>query len=145
MWRRRVLAVALVLGAIAVGIPSAQAQSTRPSIKDLPRPVRSTDHQSDLTRGSAVLVRFKRSASATARDRALSKRGATRAGEIAGTGFIKLRSGSDPSQLASDLARDAAVDTVTLDFARQASAVPDDELYAEYQQQYLNTVRLPEA
>ena len=76
---------------------------------------------------------------------AITSRGATIVGEIAGTGFIRVRPAGDPTALVAELQRDPAVAAAALDYGRRTSRVPNDEFYAQYQQAYLNLVRMPVA
>ncbi len=76
---------------------------------------------------------------------AITSRGATIVGEIAGTGFIKVRTTGDPAALVAQLRQDPAVTAASLNYGRRTTAVPNDQLYGFYQQSYLNAIRMPQA
>ena len=75
----------------------------------------------------------------------LTSRGATVVGEIAGTGFVRVRPAGDPTALVAALQQDHGVLAAALDFGRRTTAVPNDEFYASNQQTYLNLIRMPAA
>lgn len=89
-----------------------------------------------------VLVRFKPTASTTARDRAVKRRGGAIARALPGTGFVSVHTSGAADELASRLSTDPAVAEVSLDYVREASATPNDPAVAYGDQDYLKTVRM---
>ncbi|MFC7596374.1 S8 family serine peptidase [Terrabacter sp. GCM10028922] len=113
--------------------------------KDLPRPTRGalSDRAHDP---HTVLVKFRKSSSSATRDRALQSRGGRATEQVAGTGFVKVRTNGRADELASRLSADPAVAEVTLDYIRESSATPNDYFYSvTHDQEYLKTVRMPGA
>jgi subtilisin family serine protease len=144
-----VLTLALIAPATAMTTTTASAAPT-PSAKkivakDLPRPTRGalSDRAHDP---HTVLVKFRKSSSSATRDRALQSRGGRATEQIAGTGFVKVRTNGRADELASRLSADPAVAEVTLDYIRESSATPNDYFYSvTHDQEYLKTVRMPGA
>ncbi|MFI7522808.1 S8 family serine peptidase [Micromonospora globbae] len=134
----------LLLGATAPAAYAAQPSSPTPAGQQLPRPERARQAADPEFDPHSVLVRFKKGASAAAKDRALAARGASRTREVRGTGYVEVRSDTAASDLLLRLRDDPAVADVTLDYRRRAAATPNDPYFAG-SQSYLETVRLPQA
>ncbi|HEX2357747.1 MAG TPA: S8 family serine peptidase, partial [Micromonosporaceae bacterium] len=110
-----------------------------------PRPERPREATKPSYDPHSVLVRFKSGASAAAKDRALTSRGARNAGAVTGTGFIKARTTGAATDLLRGLRKDPAVQSLSLDYRRRTTATPNDPEYTGGKQDYLKTVRLPQA
>ncbi|HZX02650.1 S8 family serine peptidase [Kribbella sp.] len=92
---------------------------------------------------NAVLVKFKRKATASARKAAASKFGGT--AEEASGDVVKLTGDLPARDLLKKVEADPAVELASLSYRRQVAAVPNDPYFASTQQAYLNTVRVPQA
>jgi subtilisin family serine protease len=165
MLSRRPFAAALTLALVAPvtalstspasAAPTTTATSaTTPSAAPTAKPGAKAKHQSRPKRSRdvqpahdphTVLVKFKATASKTARDKATRSRGGRTAEALAGTGFVKVTTTGKADELASRLASDPAVAEVTLDYIRKANATPNDPYYGSGDQSYLATVRMPGA
>jgi type VII secretion-associated serine protease mycosin len=144
--RRSALAVVVPMVAglgVAAGPAYADpnAADNRPVV-EVPGPSKVRADQAAGYDPSSVLVRFKPAASAAARERALSQRGARVTSATAG-GFVRA-TGTDAIALLARLRQDPAVESVTLDYRRRLAATPNDAQYAA-SQAYLKTVRLDKA
>jgi type VII secretion-associated serine protease mycosin len=134
----------------ALLLPAAPA-SAAPSpdheldVEHLPRPERPRDVTERDFDADAVLVRFKPDAARAAKDRALSRRDVRAGSAVAGTGWVRVRGEGSAVDLVQSLRDDPAVADVSLDYARRATAAPNDPAYAYGDQAYLDTVRLPQA
>ena len=135
---------ALVVGGITTAIPNASAQIAPDLVTELPRPVRQADSAADARDTDSVLVRFKKGASTTVRSRAVTSRGAVAQGNVAKTGYVKVNAAGNAEKLLAQLRKDPAVESATLNYRRGLFRTPNDPYYAS-QQQYLSTVRLPQA
>jgi len=93
----------------------------------------------------ALLVRFAPGIATATRERTLARHGASVIGAVAGSSFIKLRTGGDAAAVLHALRKESTVEAAVLDRHRRPSAVPNDPLYTDGSQTYLTTVRLPEA
>ena len=146
---RHIAVAALALAVIGPALPAASATTPppppKPAVKELPRPGRPAQNEEAAFDPHTVLVRFKSGASAAAKDRALSGLGARRVGAVPGTGYVKVRSETAAAGLLRGLRKDPAVARVSLDYERQISATPNDAAYYFGDQNYLKTVRLPQA
>ncbi|GAA3302724.1 VCBS repeat-containing protein [Dactylosporangium vinaceum] len=146
MLLRRTVAVACVLGAAALNPLGSPASAAPPAehklaTKDFPGPGRE-----DLAYDPhAVLVQFKPGTTAASSDRAVKSRNAQVSGTVAGARFVKVTTAGTATDLLRDLSRDPAVASASLDYRRRASTTPNDPGYTEGAQDYLNTVRLPQA
>ncbi|GAA3449753.1 FG-GAP-like repeat-containing protein [Dactylosporangium matsuzakiense] len=148
MLLRRMVAVASVLAAVTPLGPAAFAgppAGDRLDVRSLPRPQRSPGDLGPDFDPHAVLVQFKPDASATAVDRAVKGRNAQMAGNVAGTRFVKVTTAGPAADLAREIAKDPAVSGVSLNYRRKANSTPNDPGYTFNDQDYLNTVRLPQA
>ncbi|GAA2527790.1 S8 family serine peptidase [Pilimelia columellifera] len=92
-----------------------------------------------------VLVRFKDGATATRRAKALRARGARAISSVAGDGIVQVKAGGPATALLGALRRDPAVASAALNHRRTLAAAPDDEGFVVGAQEYLKTVRLPQA
>src|SRR5688572_29261072 len=98
MLNRRPFAAVLTLALIApvaamttsTTASAAPTPSAKVAVKELPRPTRdraaTTQHDPHT-----VLVKFKKSATKATRDKAVQSRGGRVAEQVAGTGFVKVR------------------------------------------------------
>ncbi|MBY8871819.1 S8 family serine peptidase [Micromonospora sp. PLK6-60] len=93
----------------------------------------------------AVLVKFKPGAARSAKDKALSRRSARIASEVGRTGYVKVETDGSATELLAALGKDPAVASVSLDYQRQATANPNDPGYYYGDQNYLKSLRLPQA
>lgn len=145
---RRAAVPAIVLALLGSMVPAAQAMPSadrKLTVKELPKPERPRDAKDRTHEPHTVLVQFKAGVSATARERALKSRGGRSAGTIPGTSFIKVTTKGRAADVARELGRDPKVRRVSLDYRRTASAVPNDPGYVYNDQEYLKTIRMPEA
>src|SRR5688500_3836711 len=117
MLKRRPFAAVLTLALIApvTAMTTSTTASAAPTpsakkivAKDLPRPTRGTAH-GRAHAPHTVLVKFKKSSSTATRDRALQSRGGRAAEQVAGTGFVKVRTNGRADELASRLSADPAI------------------------------------
>ncbi|MGZ0147766.1 S8 family serine peptidase [Kribbella sp. WER1] len=91
---------------------------------------------------NAVLVKFKRKSTASARKAAASKFGTA---EESSGDVVKLKGDLPARDLLKKVKADPAVELASLSYRRQVAAVPNDPYFASTQQAYLNTVRVPQA
>jgi type VII secretion-associated serine protease mycosin len=141
-----VAACALIaLSPLTASASAAPSHDHKLTIKHLHRPERPRDVKERTFDPDALLVQFKPGASASSKDRALSSRGVRIAGAVAGTGYVKVRAKGAAARVLRDLQNDPAVASVSLDYRRQTSVAPNDPGYIYGDQNYLNTVRLPQA
>jgi len=144
--RRASVAVVMLasLGVVAQPAHAGDATSdpTPEPATELTRPARADAATGPEYDPGAVLVRFKAAASASSRERALSRRGARATGAAAG-GFVRA-TGTDAVGLLARLRQDPAVESVTLDYRRRLTATPNDPRFAA-SQAYLKLVRLDRA
>jgi hypothetical protein len=140
------IAFALVL-LIPLGSAVSDAQERDPklAVKSLPRPERPRDPKQRSFDPHAVLVKFKPGTSAAAKDGAVKGRGARMAGAVSGTSYEKVTSAGSADDLLRAMRADSTVASVSLDYRRTMTAAPNDPGYVLGDQNYLNTVRLPQA
>jgi subtilisin family serine protease len=93
---------------------------------------------------NAVMVKFKKKATTSARKAAVSKAGAT-AEQSVTSSVVRLTGKLSAPELLKKVKADPAVELASLNYKRRISAVPNDEWYAEDQAAPLNTVRVPQA
>lgn len=74
----------------------------------------------------------------------MTSRGASRVGEVRGTGYVEVRAKGAAPDLLRRLRNDPAVAEVSLDYQRRTAALPNDPYFAG-SQSYLDTVRLQQA
>jgi subtilisin family serine protease len=146
-----VAASAMVLLGSAVPVADAAQSSShkaavKPAAKHLPRPERPREVKDREFDPHSVLVRFKSGASAAAKDRALTSRGASRVGQVRGTAYAEARSKRPALDLLHGLRNDPAVAEVSLDYERRTAVFPRDPFFPDSGQfPYLDIVRLPQA
>jgi hypothetical protein len=139
--RAFVAAFALVLLGSAVQAGYAAQPSSQPSaVEQLPRPERPSEVTDREFDPHSVLVRFENGASAAAKDHTLTSRGASRVGEVRGTGFVEARANGAALDLLHGLRNDPAVAEVSLDYERRIAVTPNDPYFAGTQP-YLDTGR----
>ncbi|WP_435122429.1 S8 family serine peptidase [Micromonospora tulbaghiae] len=124
--------------------PSSQEPVPKSAVEHLPRPERPREVKDREFDPHSVFVRFKRGASAAAKDRALKSRGASRVGAVRGTRYVEARTSGAAPDLLRQLRDDPAVAEVSLDYQRRTAALPNDPYFAGGQS-YLDTVRLQQA
>lgn len=122
-----------------------QKSAATSAVEHLPRLERPREVEDRGFDPHSVLVRFKSGASAAAKDRALTSRGATNAGAVRGTGYVEARAEGAALDLLHGLRSDPAVAEVSLDYERRTAATPNDQYFVAGTQPYLDTVRLPQA
>ncbi|TCN35223.1 type VII secretion-associated serine protease mycosin [Kribbella orskensis] len=148
--RRTVLAAsALVLLGSAIPLADAvQAAQKTPgtlAAEHLPRPERPRGAKEREFDAHSVLVRFKKAASAAAKDKALKSRGAAQTRGVRGTGYVEARTKGAAADLLRSLRQDSAVESVSFNYKRRIEAAPTDPAYTSGDQAYLSTVRVPQA
>ncbi|MFP3713778.1 DVUA0089 family protein [Puerhibacterium sp. TATVAM-FAB25] len=141
------LALAVSWALLLPTVPASAAPSPDHDLdaEHLPRPERPRDVTEREFDADAVLVRFEPGAAKAAKDRALSRRDARAGTAVRGTGWVEVRAEGSAVDLVESLRDDPAVADVSLDYARSATAAPNDPAYAYGDQSYLDTVRLPQA
>jgi serine protease len=93
---------------------------------------------------NAVMVKFKKKASTSARKAAVSRYGATADQSVTST-IVKLTGKVSAPELLKKVKADPTVELASLNYKRHIAAVPNDEYYGTDQAAYLNTVRMPQA
>ncbi|WP_328525548.1 S8 family serine peptidase [Kribbella sp. NBC_00359] len=93
---------------------------------------------------NAVMVKFKKKATSSARKAAVSKVGATTEDSVT-SNVVKIKGDLSAPELLKKVKADPAVELASLNYKRHIAAVPNDEYYGTDQQTYLNTVRMPQA
>ncbi|SCE80874.1 type VII secretion-associated serine protease mycosin [Micromonospora mirobrigensis] len=137
-----------VTGSLVPALSTAQAapSTDHTSItKRLPRPERPAARTPQAYDPHAVLVKFKSGTARSAKDRALSRRAARIASQVGRTGYVKVSTEGSATELLAALRKDPTVASVSLDYQRRTTASPNDEFYAYGDQEYLKSLRLPQA
>ncbi|TCO50507.1 subtilisin family serine protease [Kribbella antiqua] len=97
---------------------------------------------------NSVMVKFKKSASASARKSAVSKLRTTTEDSVS-AGVVKLTGSVSAPELLKKVKADKTVELASLNYVRRISATPNDDYYPVFdgvgQSPYLNTVRMPQA
>ena len=93
---------------------------------------------------NTVLVKFKKTASASAKSKALAKVN-SRSSAAVGSEVVSVTSDQGATAMLKTLKADASVEKASLDYVRSATAVPNDTYYGGYQAGPLGTVRMPQA
>jgi serine protease len=91
----------------------------------------------------AVLVKFRSTSTNAARQRALT--GGGRAASAISGSYARVTSDAAAPELLRQLKAEPAVELAQLDYQRKLTASPNDQFYRQGRQNYLNTIRLPEA
>lgn len=142
------LAAALTITVLTPVVPYVMANANAGSEKpagQVERPELNKKPQKASFDPTTVLVKFKTGTSDAARSRVALAHGATRGGSIGRTDVEKLRASGPAKGLTDALRRDPAVEFVTRDYRRQIAAAPNDPLYVNGHQKYLDTLRFPQA
>lgn len=92
----------------------------------------------------SVVVKFRGKSTAAARSQALNKHGGRSANGVSGA-YATVTSEATAPTLLARLKAEPAVELVSLDYKRKASAIPNDELYHRGYQGQLAAVRLQQA
>ncbi|WP_146173978.1 S8 family serine peptidase [Saccharothrix carnea] len=127
-----------------LGLPPGQAAAD-PEPERFPGPPRPDKAAVDVSDPNAVLVRFADAVPAEARERALTSRGASHAGAVRGTGYVKVKAKGNARDLLRELRQDPAVAEVSFDHERRVTTTPGDPFFATHQLSYSDTVRLGQA
>ncbi len=93
---------------------------------------------------NTVLVKFKKTASASAKAKALGKVNSRSSSAIGGGVTAVVGTPAAPEMLKT-LKADASVEKASLDYVRSASAVPNDTYYGSNQAGSLGAIRMPQA
>jgi serine protease len=94
---------------------------------------------------NTVLVKFKKTASASAKSKALAKVN-SRSSSAIGSGGITAVTGTPAApEMLKTLKADASVEKASLDYVRSATAVPNDTFYGSDQAGSLGAIRMPQA
>jgi serine protease len=93
---------------------------------------------------NTVLVKFKKTASAAAKSKALGKVH-SRSSDAVGSGIVSVTSDQTAPDMLKTLKADASVEKASLDYIRTASAVPNDTYYGSDQAGSLSAIRMPQA
>ncbi|MEU4603787.1 S8 family serine peptidase [Kribbella sp. NPDC023972] len=139
---RLVVPAALVAGGL-VAVTGSSGSAAEPGPY---RPKFTAHHQTATAEyePNAVMVKFKKKATTSARKAAVSKFGAT-AEQSVTSSFVRLTGPVSAPDLLKKVKADPTVELASLNYKRRISAVPNDEWYVEDQQAPLNTVRVPQA
>jgi type VII secretion-associated serine protease mycosin len=128
-----------------MGGASVSAAQPEPYRSAFSVPGRSSDSAKPTYAPNSVMVKFRKSASAVTRQKALSKHQA-RSTTAATTGDYATVTGTAAApELLKQLKAEPSVELASLDYIRRASATPSDTYYKSYQSSYLSTIRVPEA
>ncbi|HEX8105634.1 MAG TPA: S8 family serine peptidase, partial [Solirubrobacteraceae bacterium] len=121
--------------------PAAARAPRAPRLRARPKPAASA-HAAP----GRVLVRFRRDATAAARQDALAGASASAGTAVHGTGFVRVRTADTSARAAArELDAEPAVADVVLDYERRAAAAPNDPQFVKGLQDDLRTLRLPAA
>ncbi|MEV0153010.1 S8 family serine peptidase [Micromonospora sp. NPDC050686] len=148
---RRSAVAALAMALAGTMLPAMSAAQAAPSpdhkldVKQSPRLERPGKGAQRAYDPHAVLVKFKPGTARSAKDKALSRRAARIASEVGRTGYVKVQTDGSATELLAALGKDPAVASVSLDYQRQATANPNDPGYYYGDQDYLKSLRLPQA
>jgi serine protease len=93
----------------------------------------------------AVLIKFRGTASKAARQKALANAARSVTALPVTTSYVRVTGDATAPELLRRLKAEPAVELAQLDYHRKLTATPNDELYGRGYQNYLKTVRLPEA
>jgi subtilisin family serine protease len=93
---------------------------------------------------NAVMVKFKAKASTSVRNATASRLKATAETSVSGD-VVRITGTESAPELLKKAKADPAVELASLNYIRKATAVPNDQYYAEDQGAYLSTVRMPQA
>lgn len=93
---------------------------------------------------NTVLVKFKKTASAAAKSKALGKV-KSRSSAAVGADIVSVTSDQSATSMLKALKADASVEKASLDYIRTASAVPNDTYYGSDQAGALSAIRMPQA
>ncbi|HEY0691249.1 MAG TPA: S8 family serine peptidase [Kribbella sp.] len=122
-------------------VSAAQPEPHRPAFS---APGRSSDSGKPTYAPNSVLVKFRKSASAAARQKALSKHQARSAAATMGD-YATVTGTAAAPELLKQLKAEPSVELASLDYIRKAVATPNDTFYKSYQSSYLSTIRVPQA
>ncbi len=139
---RLAVPAALVAGAL-VTLTSSSGSAAQPG--PYRAPVAST-HQSSKAEfePNAVVVKFKKQTTTSARKAAVAKYRATTEDSVS-SDVVKLKGDLPAQDLLKKVKADPAVEVAALNYKRRIAAVPNDTYYGSDQSTYLNTVRIPQA
>ncbi|WP_238158502.1 S8 family serine peptidase [Kribbella voronezhensis] len=93
---------------------------------------------------NTVLVKFKKTASAAAKSKALGKVN-SRSSAAVGSGIVAVKSELAAPDMLKTLKADASVEKASLDYIRTASSAPNDTYYGSDQAGALGAIRMPQA
>jgi serine protease len=93
---------------------------------------------------NAVVVKFKKKATTSARKAAVSKFKTTAEDSVTAD-VVKLTGDVPAPELLKKVKADPTVELASLNYVRKISAVPNDQFYNTEQSAYLNTARVPQA
>jgi serine protease len=94
---------------------------------------------------NSVMVKFRKSASAAARQKALSKHQARSAAATPTGDYATVTGDAAAPELLKQLKAESSVELASLDYVRKAVATPNDTYYKSDQSSYLSTIRVPQA
>jgi serine protease len=106
---------------------------------------RSPDSGKPTYAPNSVLVKFRKSASAAARQKALSKHQARSAAAATSGDYATVTGTAAAPELLKQLKAEPSVELASLDYIRKAVATPNDPFYKSYQSSYLSIIRVPQA
>ena len=141
-WLRLGLPAALVAGGLVV-LTSSSGSAAQPGPY---RPSFPATHQTAKAEfePNAVVVKFKKKTTTSARKAAVSKFRTTTE-ESVSSQIVKLKGDIPAPDLLKKVQADPAVEVASLNYKRRIAAVPNDLYYGTDQKAYLNTVRMPQA
>jgi serine protease len=133
---------ALVAGAL-VTLTSSSGSAAQPGPYRPPFPSTQQSAKAEFE-PNAVVVRFKRKTTTSARQAAVSKVRATTEDSVS-SDVVKLKGDIPAQDLLKKVKADPAVEVASLNYRRRIAAVPNDTYYGTGQKTYLDTVRVPQA
>jgi serine protease len=139
---RLVVPAALVAGGL-VAVTGSSGSAAEPGPYRPPFPAHHTSAKAEFE-PNAVLVKFKKKATTSARKAAVSKVGATAEDSVT-SNVVKIKSELSAPELLKKVKADPTVELASLNYKRWIAAVPNDAYYGTDQAAYLNTVRMPQA
>lgn len=150
MVRRSVLSAALVTAVVLSLAPAAASAAATPSFGESVHQGDRPERPRDLKPESridpdTVLVKFDRGMSEAAKERAAARRGAKRVAKAEELGYELLKARGKAKDMVRSFQGDPQVEEVSPNYIREIAATPNDPAYTEGYQNYLKTLRLPEA
>ncbi|TDW21642.1 S8 family serine peptidase [Kribbella kalugense] len=139
---RLAVPAALVAGSL-VALTSSSGSAAQPDLYQPPYPAAHQTGKPEFE-PNAVVVKFKKKSTSSARHAAVAKVRATTEDSVS-SDVVKLKGDLPAQDLLKKVQTDPSVELASLNYKRRISATPNDTYYAVNQQTSLNTVRVPAA